>query len=554
MIIMVVGTIIGITLALTSAAGRDTQGNLAMQGAISMGDGALDYMYAQWRDIARNSPNFAPTTSEFTAIPAPTSGNFPDMANCTLKNFGVTAVDPLLQPLATTLTVPPKQTGRGPGTYSYNYLATADVEAKSAGRTVTQKVRRVFQKKIQSPWNFAVFYQDTLEFQPVSALTLTGWVHTNGDLYTGTSFLTLTDRITTAETWNVGYAPGDSAHTATPTSPIYPANAPPAQESSFQPLGLDPTLLSKTDSNPNNDSFKELVESAVSGQSDPFAGQRFKDQAGIKVICNAFGKFVYNQSGQLVSSASTGNDYKVWLAGSSAVTGSTQSFQDNREGTTVSAWKVDINQLNSNSTGLVWNNIFYMSDTSSTGKAIRLVNGSKLPTGGLTFATDNPLYIRGDWNTGPSPPSSNGSTPDPTQPLDPTYTWRPSAIIADAVTLQSNWWVDSASTKSIAGRPAQNTTVNSAIITGHVPTGGGNYSGGAENLVRLMEDWTGKTFTYYGSMMQLYSSTQGTGIWGKANVYTAGGRKWYFDDKLILTPPPGSITLISYLKHVWYQE
>ena len=37
----------------------------------------------------------------------------------------------------------------------------------------------------------------------------------------------------------------------------------------------------------------------------------------------------------------------------------------------------------------------------------------------------------------------------------------------------------------------------------------GYYSGGVENFPRFLEDWSGKTFTYYGSMLELYNSQQG---------------------------------------------
>ena len=158
-------------------------------------------------------------------------------------------------------------------------------------------------------------------------------------------------------------------------------------------------------------------------------------------------------------------------------------------------------------------------------------------------------------NTGSKPPSS-ASTPDPTQPIDPSYSWRPSAIIADAITLLSNSWQDGNSSKGLNQRTAGNTTVNAAIVAGNVPTGsnGNNYSGGGENFVRFLEDWTGKTFTYYGSMLQLYASADGVGTWGKANVYAPGQLKWYFDDNFTLTSPPGTAVMISYVQQRWFQE
>ena len=555
-VVVVLIVMIAAAFEFTNAIGRHTQGASAVESGIAIADGSLDYLFANWREIMRTSPNLAPTTSEFTGVAVPTAATyFPDMNQCTLKNLSVVAVDPLLQSLATDTTPPPKQTGRGPGTYSYTYLASADVDVRVVGRVVTQKVRRVFQKKVQSPWNFAFFGQDALEFQPNSPLTLTGWVHSNDNLYTGSDKLTVTDRLTTAGTWNIGYAPGDGAHTGTPTSPNYPANEPPAQEDTFQAFGLDPKLLSTTDTNPNNDSFREIAQVPDNNYPDPFASQRYYNQAGIKVLMNGNNVTILNAAGNVCAGGSKGNDLAIYQAVNNALK-SPDKFQDNREAAIISAWRFDVSALTSS--GVTWNNILYISDQSaSTGnhKAIRVVNGDTLPKNGLTLVTDNPLYIQGDWNTGSNPPS-DANTPDPTQPMANGYQWRPSAIIADSITLLSNSWQDANSSKGLNQRTASNTTMNAALVSGNVPTGskGNNYSGGGENFVRFLEDWTGKTFTYYGSMLQLYPSALGVGVWGKANVYSPGTLKWYFDSNFTLTSPPGTAVMISYIQQRWYQE
>jgi hypothetical protein len=555
-VVLLLVFMIGAAFEFTNSIGRHTQGATAVESGIAMADGSLDYLFANWRETMRTSPNLAPTTSEFTGIATPPATYFPDMKQCTLKNFGVVAVDPLLQPLPTATTPPTKQTGRGPGTYSYSYLASADVDVRVVSRTVTQKVRRVFQKKVNSPWNFAFFAQDILEFQPNAPLTLTGWVHSNNNLYTGSNKLTLTDRLTTAGTWNIGFAPGDGAHTGlTPTSPNYPANEPPAQEDTFQAFGLDPKLLDTSDKNPNNDSFREIAQVPDANYPDPFASQRYYNQAGIKVLMNGSNVTIMNNKGTVCTASSKGNDLTIYQAVNSALKNS-EKFQDNREGATISAWKLDVGPLTSSN--IAWNNILYISDQSATvsnHQAIRVVNGDVLPKNGLTLITDNPLYILGDWNTGSNPPSS-ASNPDPTQPMDSGYQWRPSAIIADAITVLSNSWQDGNSSKGLNQRTASNTTVNAALVAGNVPTGskGNNYSGGGENFVRFLEDWTGKTFTYYGSMLQLFPSALGVGTWGKANVYAPAQLKWYFDDNFTLTSPPGTAVMISYLQQRWFQE
>ena len=73
-----------------------------------------------------------------------------------------------------------------------------------------------------------------------------------------------------------------------------------------------------------------------------------------------------------------------------------------------------------------------------------MVNGSKVPTGGITIVSDNPVYIQGDFNTGrvagsKEPPSNTGNAADPDVS---GYTRQPASVMADAVTLLSNSWND----------------------------------------------------------------------------------------------------------------
>ena len=101
---------------------------------------------------------------------------------------------------------------------------------------------------------------------------------------------------------------------------------------------------------------------------------------------------------------------------------------------------------------------------------------------------------------------------------------------------------------------ASNTTVNAAFISGNVPSANGYYSGGVENFPRFLENWSGKTVTYYGSMIELYKSQQAIGHWGSANVYSAPNRAWYFDTNFISTPPPGILASYNYRRSRWYME
>ena len=108
----------------------------------------------------------------------------------------------------------------------------------------------------------------------------------------------------------------------------------------------------------------------------------------------------------------------------------------------------------------------------------------------------------------------------------------PACIAADAVTVLSGNWADLNSSKTLPSRIASDTTVNGAIITGIVPTGGGSYSGGAENSLRVLEDWTGRTLTFKGSILVLYYSKIADAPWGGPNVYAPPTRAWSYNAKL----------------------
>jgi hypothetical protein len=96
-----------------------------------------------------------------------------------------------------------------------------------------------------------------------------------------------------------------------------------------------------------------------------------------------------------------------------------------------------------------------------------------------------------------------------------------------------------------------------------VPSSGGNYSGGGENFVRLLEDWKNNTLCIYGSMVQLYTSTQANHPWlGTGNNYKAPLiSKFYWDpnfsDNSLSTyqsGPPGNLQIAAYLQQQrWYQ-
>jgi hypothetical protein len=595
--------IVAVAADYTMNINRNVRRSNTLESAIATGDSCLDILFGNWRSICRQQGNVtqALPTNSFASIPLPTASLFPNIPNFgartanyygtsplpnppTISNFNVVAADAEWNPLSSAAATPIPMLGsmldpNGTNTAAtYNYVASADITLPAVTGNVVAKVRRVFQRQQLSPWSFAIFYVDPLEIHPGPQFTVTGPVHTNSDLYTGHNTLTFGGKVTFGSDWFINFMPGDGTHPETPQSPTYPSNLPPARSQALQPFGMDSTsIFNTTDSNPNNDSWRELIQPPVAGFPDPLAGERYWDQASviIQVGDNPSSSTkgfdgvnghdlvtfytVNNTSTGALSAPITSGPLYTALAGAISTN---QTIQDNREGANIGVATLDVSQLETSSgtlaykSGLPANPIIYMYDSSATSSArrgIRIKNGTKIPTSGLTVASNNPVYIQGDFNTGGTPPSDSGNPSDATTPQVSGYTRAPVSILADAVNILSNSWSDS---KSGTMPDATNTTVNVAIIAGTVPTapvgGDGSYSGGAENFPRFLEDWSSATLTYYGSMVELYQSKQSIGEWGKANVYNPPTRQWYFDSNFQTKLPPGSIAIYTYLKGRWY--
>lgn len=581
-VLSVIATLV-VTLAVsmeyTASVRHHVQRSDALQTAITIGDGVVDHAFSYWREISRSNTDSSLHNSSFQSIPLPTQEQFPSVANFsaqrltlssageappTVSNFQVLAVDPQLRPIDSAAPLVPS-IGQSPITATYSYVGQVDVTLPVLGDHVTAKVRRVFQKEQLSPWNWAIFYVDPLEIHPGALMNVTGWVHTNASLYTGHNLLTFLSKVTYGTDWVVGFRPGDArapggSNPETPTAPNYPSSLPPAFDVAHQPFGLDATrIFTSTDTNPNNDSYRELIEPPTAGYEDPLAGKRYYDQAGVKVLIDSSNNVtIKDQAGNTLDASSTGLGAAIYSTFTSALT-TNQSIQDNREGASVRLATLDMEIVSAairSGTLAPFNNIIYISDTSASSsggnprRGIRLKNGAIMPDAGLTVASQNPVYIQGDYNTGGSNPPSNSG--DSSKPQISGYTRRPCAVIADAVNLLSNSWNDSNSSSSLSARVASNTTFNTAIVSGIVPSVNNDYSGGAENFPRFLENWSGKTLTYYGSMVELYQSKQSIGRWGSGNVYNPPNRQWFFDTNLKVYTPPGSLPVFSYTKGRWF--
>lgn len=198
-------------------------------------------------------------------------------------------------------------------------------------------------------------------------------------------------------------------------------------------------------------------------------------------------------------------------------------------------------------------------------RGVRLRNATQPPgyydsvtpanTKGIAFATENGIYVRGNFNaTGISsvgtPTASNLYLPQGTS------SHIPASITADAITVLSNNWTDGASFVypfALGSRPASETTQRFAMLSGDTITtlngtpnqGGGDpkMNGGVHNFLRFLEDWGSDRLNYAGSLINLYNSHNNNAPFKCCNnVYSPPDRNWVFDASFLDVNrlPPGT--------------
>lgn len=193
---------------------------------------------------------------------------------------------------------------------------------------------------------------------------------------------------------------------------------------------------------------------------------------------------------------------------------------------------------------------------------LRLVDGSlgNVPmqtaaAGGFTVASENPVYVWGDYNSSVADPFwGNQNAAD--------IPHAAAAIIADAVTLLSNSYADLTvkiggnfqgnlqNTVSDTNRKASNTYYRMAIAGGKnmnfqnfTATADFGEDGGVHNFLRYIENWGGPTLSYRGSLVSLYYSQYATGTYKSSGaVYSPPNRNYFFDTEFLIPAnlPPGT--------------
>lgn len=246
--------------------------------------------------------------------------------------------------------------------------------------------------------------------------------------------------------------------------------------------------------------------------------------------------------------------------------GTMQTSYDNSGNVTVGGANTGLGESATYSTGLEADSAAF-TDTPWNRHAQRLINGTVLPGNefkGFSFASENGVYIQGNYNANGVNVGMVGATPTPYDQYRNTLgNMVPASVVSDAVSILSTEWNDGKSfrwayefgTAALDGRLVTiQTTVRCALLMGDALSfdrnngpnqGGGNLhmSGGVHNFKRFREDWNDVSMNYCGSLINLFNSVNNTGPFKCCNhIYAPPTRNWVFDSNF-LDPrklPPGT--------------
>lgn len=427
--------------------------------------------------------------------------------------------------------------------YAASYRVLAAAGEFGTRHEVMAAVEQEFQIATIPLFQFAIFYNIDLEINPGPAMFVNGRVHSNQDLYTRPhNTLTFGGNVTAA---------GQIFHHRKPNDGLTPGSGTVvysgAHDSGVNTLNL-PLGVENTPEN-----IRQIVAMPPTDESptSDLGRQRYFNKSDLVIQ-------VRDHTVEVSGGAHQASGVTLSYGDVSSFLNTNVTFFNRREGKTIRATEIDVGNFKtwaessnplSTHLGREVNSVYVVdlrTQTVDTQPGIRLVNGQELPARGLTVASAQPIYVQGHYNA----PAGALGTAD-------TSNTKPAALIGDAVTVLSGNWTDSASTAGLSSRVASPTTVNAAILAGIVPTTYGSYSGGVENFPRFLENWSGRTLTYNGSMIVLFPSEVAVGAWrgtgGTHGIYNPPVRNWAFDLSF-LDPnrlPPGTPEVRAVVRGAW---
>ncbi len=489
-------------------------------------EGGIVYAKKELNGILVTTP--VPTSAQLAAINAPSVPGF---------NFDSFSIVASGSPTTVTLT-----SGPYASLDSISTPYTITVQASGINTdSGTVRLTQILHDQQIPLFQFGVYYNDDLEIFPGPTMTFNGRVHSNADIYLGGK-ATVDSRISSAGA--IFRCRKDipsncaSAQIRTPSGDLldltYDHTDPDWVNRAYNDWGglvqdvahgvQELSLPVETGDLLDLIKRGDTIDAVSSSESQALRNVRLYWQADLRIIDGV----VYDKNGTDVTASLPAGAI------------STASFFDFRENKPVNVRQIDCSILGDID---LEKGILFVSDTQDNPvvlKAVRLINCATLvPTMGLTVASDNPIYVKGNFNTN----NKKGA-----------------ALVGDTITFLSNNWDDDNATNAsspFANRVATPTTVNAAIVTGDTTTAVGNYNGGLENLPRFLENWSGVNFVIRGSIINLWESQQAIGSWNYGSpVYNAPNRVWSydtdFDDPANL--PPGTPRVRTLAPAQWARQ
>jgi hypothetical protein len=593
---------------LAMASYKLSQRNELRARARSVAESELEYLYYNFESLIVGGSSATNVPSLFSGIAD--SGSTPTSSRTPFSVLHQQQIDGWV--VRRSIEFEQTITGTIPGTTktgTISYL-TAKVEVdpgagNSFANSVAVRVGRRFNNSTTSIFQYSIFFQGDLELAPSGTTTITGDIAANGSIYMGASSggtLTVNNQVRTLAgyyfntdstgastyrkpgTWNAATGTIVTTDTTTLNAPLFGTSQASQVETMSSPEnllgGLDADaiatarndLFGATDTPANlaiaeNNVYRSLIApppaSAAAAEypvgtdltntadDASLNALRAYSRAGMIVTINADGTITYTESRSGVATTATAASYAGVV--------NTTTMYDQREGKTIAVTEIDVGALKTKLTAAfpldvngqpTFNGLLYVNlknSTTSAPAAVRLTNAATTPnveTGsGFSVATNGGLYVKGNYNTTPY-----------TDPITHVNSNNPAMLMSDAVTVLSSAWNDANSAAAISTRKATSgtTTINSGILTGNVPSSSSVASGGAQNLVRFLEDWTDTsgnkgTVTFNGSLGRLFSSKYFNSPYQQpGTIYTVPNRNFTFNTALKTKRPPGSPTITAF--------
>ena len=577
--------------------------------AQAVAESELEYLFFRFKTECLSGISADNAAAELTSIcdndEVPTSLFTPFLAqhaaqNWRIKRSLVTDRNPLQGNL-------PGTTKTGQFTYVNARIEVLPPAGSAYGDSLNVRIGRRFINSTSTIFQYSIFYEGTLEITPGGNTRIEGDIAANGHVYLGVlsgrtleianKIRYLGDRRFNRDALGsvIYYNPDSTTPAVTLSAPTFltselsqvetmdaPENllggldADATAESRpdlFGPTGLaDPTVWNDTNrATAANNVYRSTIvppPSASNSNEYPNATSSTGDDPAIEAT-RAYNRadviVTINSSGTISVRKRNGTDLTASFSGTGKAITTNADVRDQREAKDVKMTNVDIELLKTalaanvpDFNGLIYFNLTGASSTNPA--AIRLKNAEVLPNisgTGFSVATNGGIYVQGNYNTKlsqatpeiPAIPATILTPAIPLVPAQPAVAGKVSSMLmGDALTVLSPGWSDTNAAGALSTRIATGAvTVNAGLLTGNVASTATRSSGGAQNLIRFLEDWTGVGVTFHGSIGRLFQSRHFASAFpGAGSVYMPPSRIFSFDQGLAQSPPPGSLSTTSY--------